>query len=199
MPNKPKVAMVGRGHVGRALAEGLRRAGYPVQTAGREPEKVRSIVRNADVVVLAVPFGERDNALREMDDAVGGKVLVDATNALSPSMQWAGDLNRSGAEEIQQKARGAKVVKAFNTAFAQNMDKGRVRNEPISLFVAGDDAEAKRRVLEMGSDLGFDPVDSGPLVNARWIEAMGYFHIVLGYQAKLGTDTEFRLLRGRGG
>jgi predicted dinucleotide-binding enzyme len=195
MPEKAKVAMIGRGNVGRALAQGLTNAGYRVETAGKEPDQVRSAGRDAEIVFLAVPYGERQNALRELGDTVRGKVLVDVTNALTPTMDFAGNTTRSGAEEVQQQAKGAKVVKAFNTAFAQHMATGKIGREPVTVFVAGDDAGAKQRVIALGNEIGFDPVDAGPLANARWLETMGYFHIALGYKQNLGTDVEFRLVR----
>jgi predicted dinucleotide-binding enzyme len=196
MSEKARVAMIGRGNVGQALAQGLAHAGYRVETAGKEPDKIRSAARDATIVFLAVPYGERENALRELGDTVSGKIVVDVTNAITPTMDFAGTTTRSGAEEVQQRAKGAKVVKAFNTAFAQHMSTGRLGREPVTLFVAGDDDPAKGRVLSLGSELGFDPVDAGPLATARWLEAMGYFDIALGYKQRFGTDAEFRLVRG---
>jgi predicted dinucleotide-binding enzyme len=87
------------------------------------------------------------------------------------------------------------VIKAFNTVFAEHMDSGRVKNETITLFAAGDDAEAKAAVLQLGREIGFDAVDAGPLKNARWLETLGYFHIQLGYTLKMGTQVEFKLIQ----
>ena len=100
----------------------------------------------------------------------------------------------SGAEELQRKAPKSKVVKAFNTVFAQNMSTGKVKGEALTLFVAGDDKAAKDLVLSAGRNIGFDPVDAGPLANARWIETLGYFNIQLGYMLKMGTEIGFKLV-----
>src|SRR5438132_11416481 len=70
---QPKVAMIGDGNVGTALSKGLTRAGYEVQAVGKIPEKVREIAGWGDIIVLAVPFNERANALEEMGDAVAGQ------------------------------------------------------------------------------------------------------------------------------
>lgn len=192
---RPKVGIVGNGNVGSAIEKGLSRAGYPVRVVGKDPPKVKELGQWADVIILAVPFGERENALQELGDT-RGKVLVDPTNALTPQMEFAlKDLNRSGAEELQEKARGANVVKAFNTVFAQNMAEGRVNGDRLSLFVAGDSVDAKKTVLELGRDLGFEPVDAGPLKNARWLETLGYFTIQLGYGLNMGPGIGFKLVR----
>lgn len=194
MATKPRIAIIGKGNVGSALAEGLERAGYGVEAVGKQPERVRESVRGAEVVILAVPYNERANALKEMGDALQNKVLVDVTNALTDDYGFAGSLTRSGAEELQEKARGAKVVKAFNHVFAQNMANGQAAGEALTALVAGDDAQAKQRVLTLAGDLGFEPVDAGPLKNARWLEPLGYLNIQLGYTQKLGTDIGFRLV-----
>lgn len=192
---KPKVGIIGDGNVGSALRRGLGRAGYEVRAVGKEPAQVRETGQWADVIVLAVPYGAIDDAVRELGDAVNGKTLVDATNALTPDMQLASGCTASGGETLQQKARGAKVVKAFNTQFAQQMDSGRVDGQPLTVFAAGDDGASKQQVLQMARDIGFDGVDAGPLQNARLLEPLGYFNIQLGYVLGLGTDIGLKLMR----
>ena len=136
-----------------------------------------------------------DETLREMGENVNGKPLVDVTNVVTADFQLALGCTTSGAEELQKKVPGAKVIKAFNTVFAEHMYLGKVKDEPITLFAAGDDGEAKAAVLQLGREIGFDAVDAGPLQNARWLETLGYFHIQLGYVLKMGSDVEFKLIR----
>ncbi|MBI4018012.1 MAG: NAD(P)-binding domain-containing protein, partial [Candidatus Aenigmarchaeota archaeon] len=168
--------------------------GYDVRAVGKEPKAARETSSWGDVIILAVPFSEIDNALREMGDAINGKTLVDVTNALTSDFKLALGFNTSGAEELQKKAPKAKIVKAFNTIFAQNMATGKVKGEKLTLLVAGDDEPAKKQVLSMGNDIGFDAVDAGPLENARWLETLGYLNIQLGYMLKMGPDIGFRLV-----
>lgn len=193
MAGKPRIGIIGNGNVGKSLTQGLKRSGYAVEAVGRNPPRVKEVARNADVIFLAVPFGERQNVLREIGEAANGKPLIDVTNAVTPNGDYAADLKKSGAEHVQEQARNAKVVKAFNTVFAQNMATGNAHGEKLSLFAAGDDPAAKEQVLNIGRDLGFDPVDAGPLANARWLETLGILNIKLGYGQKLGTDIGFRL------
>lgn len=192
---KPKIGIIGDGNVGSALKRGLERAKYEVKSVGRNPKGVQETAAWGEMIILAIPFAAIDDTLREMGKAVDGKTLVDVTNVVTPDYRLALGCTTSGAEELQKKTPGAKVIKAFNTAFAGHMDSGRVKNEPITLFVAGDDAEAKATVLQLGRGIGFDAVDGGPLQNARWLETLGYFHIQLGYALKMGTDVEFKLIR----
>ena len=191
---KPKIGIIGSGNVGTALRRGLEGAGYEVKSVGNDPKEVRATAAWGEMLILAIPFGAIDDVLRVVGDALNGKVLLDVTNALTPDYQLALGCTTSGAEELQRKAPKAKVVKAFNTVFARNMSTGNVRGEKLTLFAAGDDGVAKNLVLSAGRDIGFDPVDAGPLKNARWVETLGYFNIQLGLTLKMGTDIGFRLV-----
>jgi predicted dinucleotide-binding enzyme len=192
---KPKVGIIGDGNVGSALRRGLERAGYEVRAVGKDPGQVKETGGWADVVILAVPYGAIDDAVAELGNGIRGKTLLDVTNALTADMQLASGCTTSGAEALQQKARGAKVVKAFNTQFAQHMDTGAVGGQQLTTFVAADDATAKAQVIQMARDIGFDVVDAGPLQNARLLEPLGYFNIQMGYVLGLGTQIGLKLVR----
>ena len=100
----------------------------------------------------------------------------------------------SGGEELQKALPRARVVKAFNTVFAQHMSRGSAVGQQLSLFAAGDDAAARKTVLELGKAIGFDAIDAGPLKNARHLEPLGYFNIQLGYVLGNGPDIGFKLV-----
>ena len=182
---KRKIAIIGKGHVGRALNEGITRAGYETRMVGRGGG-AREAAAWADILVFAVPFGAVDSVVAEIGGAMDGKTIVDVTNALGPGGQLALGFTTSGAEQLQKKVPSAKVVKAFNAVFAQNMAGGKINGKQIACFAAGDDHAAKTAVLQMARDIGFDAVDAGPLANARWLEAMGYQLIQLGYVVNKG-------------
>jgi 8-hydroxy-5-deazaflavin:NADPH oxidoreductase len=193
---KPKIGIIGDGNVGSALQRGLERAGYDVRAVGKDPVKVHETGRWAEAIVLAVPYGAIDDAVRELGDGTAGKIIVDVTNALTADMQLAVGLTTSGGEVLQQKVPGAKVVKAFNTQFAQRMDTGVLNGEPVTVFAAGDDATAKQQVMQMARDIGFDAVDAGPLESARLLEPLALLNIKLGYVLGLGPNIGFKLLHG---
>lgn len=192
--SKPKIAIIGNGNVGTAIQRGVEKAGYQVRTTSADPQEVRSAAAWGDLVILAVPAPAREGAIRNLGE-VKGKTIVDPTNLLNADWSYAGDMKKSGAEQVQDWAPGARVVKAFNTVFAQNMTTGKVQGEPLSLLVAGDDSGAKKDVLDLGNAIGFQAVDVGPLQNARYLEALGFLNIQLGYgPTKYGTDLGFKLV-----
>ena len=191
-----KIGIIGDGNVGSALARGLKRAGHDVRAVGKDRTAIRDAASWAEVVLLAVPFAAIDDVVKEVGNAVDGKTLIDATNALDASMSLAVGFTTSGAEELQRKIPKARVVKAFNTVFAQHMDSGRLGEKPLTAFVAGDDAAAKAVALELAREIGFEAVDGGPLKNARLIEPLAFFNIQLGYVLGMGTQIGFKLVRG---
>lgn len=190
----PRIAIIGNGNVGSAIRKGAEKAGYQVRATGSDPNEVRSAASWGDVIILAVPSPARREAIGTLGD-VKGKTLVDPTNLLNADWSYAGDIRKSGAEEVQEWARGARVVKAFNTVFAQNMSTGKVKGEALSLLIAGDDADAKKQILDLGNGIGFHAVDVGPLQHARYLEALGFLSIQLGYgPTKYGTDIGFKVV-----
>jgi 8-hydroxy-5-deazaflavin:NADPH oxidoreductase len=190
-----KVGIVGDGNVGGALARGLRKAARQVKTVGNDKPGIRETADWADIVILAVPYQAIESVIEAAGSALDGKVLVDVTNVLDSDMNLAVGFTTSGAEELQNRVRKSHVVKAFNTIFAQHMDTGRLADQPLTVFAAGDDLAARSDVLELARAIGFDPVDAGPLRNARLLEPLGYLNIQLGYVQKMGTNIGMMLLR----
>lgn len=191
-----KLGIIGDGNVGSALARGLQRAGHEVRAVGRDKEAIREVASWGEVVLLAVPFGAIDDVVKVAGEALAGKTVVDVTNALDADMNLALGFTTSGAEELQKKLPKARVVKAFNTVFAQHMDSGRLGDKPLTAFVAADDDAAKKQVLELARGIGFDPVDAGSLKSARQLEPLAFFNIQLGYVLGMGTQIGFKLLHG---
>lgn len=189
------IGIIGRGNVGQALARGFERIGLEAKTTGHDAADVRAVAQWADVIILAVPFRALDEVMKEGGAAFDHKVVVDVSNTLDGARAFAQPAGGSGAEQLQKHAPRAKVVKAFNTVFAQHMSNGKVGETPLSALVASDDEAARKQVCELASLLGFDAVDAGPLANARYLEALGYLNIQLGYVQKLGPQIGFRLAR----
>ena len=191
-----RIAIIGNGRVGSALARGLKRAGHEVRAIGNEPASVLETALWGEIVILAVPFTVMDSVLKEAGSSVEGKTVVDATNALGSEMQLAIGFTTSGAEELQKKASKAHVIKALNTVFAQHMDTGRLGDQELAAFITGNDTDGKNTVLEMARNIGFDAVDAGPLSNARLLESLGYFNIQLAYTLGMGTQSGLKFLHG---
>jgi len=189
------IAILGAGNMGKGLAKRLAAAGEEVVLAARDQRKTAetakaiggkvravppsAVAASASIIILAVPYAQAGAALSELGD-LAGKVIVDITNAVGPNMSMAVTGPSSAAEEIQKKVGKAKVVKAFNTLFAHFFDETFAKNPP-QIFYAGDDAAAKEKVAALIRRIGFEPVDAGPLENARQLEAMGNLAIRLAY------------------
>ena len=193
--SKSKIGIMGKGKVGSSLKKGLEKSGHEVRAVGNDPTEVAETAKWADLVILAVPFSAVGATINEMGkDTINGKIVIDATNVVPPDVVAALG-QKSGAEDAQGKVPGAKVVKAFNIHFAQNMASGHVGKEQLTLLVAGDDKTAKDKVMELGRDIGFDSVDVGALQNARLLESLGRLSIQLAYAQGLGTAIGFKLVR----
>ena len=197
MSTNAQISIVGTGHVGSALAEGLRRVGYQPQTAGHDPEAMKAAVRGAEIVILAVPWLSLDDVLGVIRGDLATRIVVDVTNPLTQDRQLALGFSTSGAEELQKKLPHSKVVKAFNTVFAQAMSSGKAQGQPLTTFVAGDDGEAKSKILLLASSIGFEAIDAGPLRQARLLEPLSYLNIQLGHGQGFGTDSGFRFVHAR--
>lgn len=192
---KPKISIIGKGNVGSSLKKGLEREKYEVKSVDNDSSRVVQLAEWGDIIILAVPYPALDDVVKTIGEAVSSKILVDATNALTPDYELAVGFTTSGAEELQKKVPSAKVVKAFNTVFAQHMSTGKTNDTQLTVFAACDDNAAKEKVLNLAKDIGFDAVDGGSLKNARLLEALGYFNIQLGYTMGMGTQIGFKLVK----
>ena len=187
-----KVAIIGAGNVGKALATSITRAGHDVTISASTPESAReaaatvgaqsadtnvAAVQGADVVILAVPYAAVGASVAdEIRGATVGRTIIDVTNPLRPDYSGLAVEGTSAAEEFQLKLPDAKVIKAFNTLFASNQASP---SRDVDAFVAGDDGEAKRQVMELADSMGFAAVDTGALQTARYLEGMAFLNIGL--------------------
>ena len=204
-----KIAIMGAGNVGRALGTGWRKAHHEVTLGVRDPAGSRATelkqqgfaiappkdaAARAEVIVLAVPWGAVHATLESLG-ALAGKILIDATNPLTSDMSLALGHTDSAGETVARLAPGARVVKAFNTTGANNMADSRHGGGKLMMPVAGDDDAAKATVMSLASDLGFEPIDVGPLAMSRHLEPMAMVWIKLALVQKLGRNFGFAVLR----
>ncbi len=197
-----KVSVIGAGNMGSGFVKQLAAAGHQVFVTARDSAKAEAVAKangatavdaktaaTADLIVLATGYADAVSALLSLGD-VSGKTVIDITNPLTADyMGLTIGHSTSAAEEIVKAVPGIKLVKAFNTVFAQVLAGGSQlpSGEQVQVFVASDDASAKHTVSSVASDLGFQVIDAGELKNARYLEAVAGFNIYLGYGAGLGT------------
>jgi predicted dinucleotide-binding enzyme len=195
-----RIAVLGTGRVGRALATGLHAAGHHVTLGSRSPAGVtgqttipvaghEDAVAEAETVVLAVPFGAAIAVLRELGD-LGGRIVVDATNPIGVDTG-----GRSGAELLAGGATNARLVKAFNTIGAEHMGDARFPGGRAYALLAGDDADARSAIAELAEQLGFEPVHLGDLSTAQHAEAAAALWVHLALTRGYGRDFGIGLLR----
>jgi NADPH-dependent F420 reductase len=208
-----KLVTIGSGNMGKSIGAWASKAGYEVTFTSRNSQRakeaavsagenakesgLKEALASADLVLLAVPYGAAKDILSDVKSQLKGKVLIDATNPLTEDFSGLSiGHTTSAAEEIAKLVPDAKVVKAFNTVFAQVFasQNPRIKNTPVSIFYAGDDKEAKSKVAELIAKMGLNAVDSGPLASSRNLEPMAMLNITLGYGLGLGTSIGFSLL-----
>jgi hypothetical protein len=187
------ITIVGSGNVGGTLGRRWAERGHEVRYAGRG--KAGEAAAGADVVLLATPWGAVPEVAAQLQ-GLSGAVLVDATNPIGAG--WSlelGPAGESGAERLAKQVPGARVVKAFNTIGFNVMADPQFDGAPATLCYCGDDAAARRTVHQLAEELGFAPVDVGPLAKARLLEPFALLWITLAMQPGLGREMAFRLVR----
>ncbi|AVO59200.1 NADPH-dependent F420 reductase [Pseudomonas chlororaphis] len=200
-----KITVVGTGNMGSAFAKQLSSAGHIIRITGRDIEKAKALaarfenvsaypaaqaLADSEVVVVATAYADAVAALQSLGD-LAGKVVVDITNPLSADyMSLTIGHVTSACEEIAKAVPQSHVVKAFNTLFAQVLADGPqfADNQRGSVFVAGDSERAKQTAISLAQSLGWNTVDAGGLINARYLEPLAALNIYLGYGAGLGTS-----------
>lgn len=183
-----QIAVLGAGNVGATLGQRWAQTRkHTIIFATRDPNSERTqaavqrsgphassadtptAARASDVIVLATPWAAAVDALTACGD-VAGKVIIDATNPILPGLKLAFSPDSSGAEHLAAHARGAHVVKAFNTVGSEVMQNPVFLGHSAAMLFCGDDAPAKALVSSLITDLEFAPVDAGPLNMAGLLE-----------------------------
>lgn len=188
------IAVLGAGTMGRAVSALLRRYGHRVVLGTRsavssptvetlagaiEARSYADAVRTAELILLTTPWEHTEQALSAARP-FEHRVLIDCTNPEgTDGRSLAVGLTTSGAEQVSTWAGDARVVKAFNHVYAEVLSSPDAMREPPTLFLAGDDAPAKRSVAELTRALGFDPIDAGPLASARYLEPLAMLMVEL--------------------
>ena len=205
------VTIVGAGNMGRGIGTRLVAGGHEVEIVDRDPGQARALAEElggsataleagepfgGEVVVFALYYPGIKDAVREYSDRLAGKVVVDITNPVNTET-WddlATPAGTSSAEEVAELVpQGTPVVKAFNTTFAPTLVAGEVGGQQLDVLIAGDDDDAKRKVVELVSDGGLRPLDVGPLRRARQLEQLGFLHISVQEPLELGFGSAIKL------
>jgi len=186
-----KIAIIGTGTVGSALARGLKKSTHNIILGARDVTDratqdlaadvgaqlalPREAAGAAELVILALPWNVAEGAVKALGD-LSGKIVIDCMNPLGIVGGALGLVlghTTSGGETVAAWLPGARVVKTLNQVGAEMMaDNAGLSHRPV-MFMAGDDAEAKASVAAVLSDLGFEPLDAGDMTKARLLEPFG--------------------------
>jgi len=211
-----RIGILGSGLMGSKLGTIFARAGHEVVFSySHSPRKLQRLAReargraragtpreaasNADALLLAVHWSRVDDVLKQAG-SVAGKVIVTCSLPMSADdSRLVVARTSSGAEALARKARKAKVVSAFGTVpsevfFDVFAAKRRRRRRP-SLLYCGDDQAAKGVAARLIRDVGFEPVDSGPLRIARYLEPFTMAMAQLAYEGDEGPRVAYRIER----
>jgi 8-hydroxy-5-deazaflavin:NADPH oxidoreductase len=207
-----KIGIIGAGIMGSGLgkiwAENGHKLMFSYSRDTSKLEKIAQLIGNnatvgapaeavqfADVVVLSVPYGAVEDALKAAG-SLEGKILFSIVNALLPDMSgMAVGTTTSAAEEIAKLAPGARVIEAL-PVFAEvlNSPSRRFGDQLSTVFYTGDDEAAKQVVADLLREIDVEPIDAGSLKNSRYVEPAMMMLIQLAYTQQLG-QVGFKLLR----
>lgn len=201
-----KIGIIGSGNVGGTLGKLFAAKGHEILFGMRDPNKVRPEAAEAiaqssaqkgtlqqavdfgEVVILAIPGNTAPDTVASLQNW-SGKIVIDTNNRFGPSTS-----GLSLAEDTAQRIPGAHVVKAFNTIGTSRYDSPEINGQTVSMFICGDDSQAKSVVGGLVNELGFDLVDIGELSQAILLENMARLWVSLS-RSNFGRDIGFKLLR----
>lgn len=212
-----EIAIIGAGDVGGTLGRLWAKKGHHLMFGVRnlQSHNVLNLIRSinssvkvgtigeaasfANVIVLAIPWMAVEETIKSAGN-LSGKILIDPTNPINADCTGLIiESSTSAAEEIAKWAKGSKVVKAFNSIGAKTLDNLQFGLVRADAFICGDDFNSKTLVKQLATEIGFDTLDAGPLINARMLEYLALLWIQLAYGRQMGPNIAFKLLTRDGG
>ena len=211
-----KVGILGSGGVATTLANGFLKHGHEVVLGSRTPEKLKQwaaanptgrtgtfadAAEFGEVVVLAVKGSAAWEALRRAGEAnLVGKVVIDACNPIADGpptngvLRFFTSLNESLMEQLQKHFTDARLVKAFNSVGAPFMVNPQFEGGKPTMFICGNDEDAKKTVTEILDQFGWETADMGGAEAARAIEPLCMLWCIPGFLRNQWTHA-FKLLK----
>ena len=211
-----KVGVVGSGGVAQTLAAGFLKHGHEVTIGSRDPAKLASWQQQnpsarigtfseaasfGDLLVLAVKGSAAADAMRLAGaDKIAGKVIIDTCNPIADDPPIDGVLrfftgpNESLMQRLQTEFPDARFVKAFNSIGSGSMVNPGFANGPPTMFICGNDEDAKSCVRDILDQFGWETADMGTVEAARAIEALCILWCIPGFARNDWGPRAFKLL-----
>lgn len=205
------IGILGAGNVGGTLGQAWAKQGHRVCFGVRDPQapKLQARISEAgenakagslqdavdfgEVVVLTLPWETVEETLGAIAN-LEGKLLLDCTNP-NFNADPAQHHPVSGGERVAAWVPQTRVVKIFNTTGWGNMADPRYGSQSLTMFSAGDDVEAKAVAAQLAAEIGFEPIDAGPLANSGLLESLASLWGKLAYGQGMGLNIAFQLLQ----
>ncbi|KNB62722.1 NADPH-dependent F420 reductase [Chryseobacterium sp. Hurlbut01] len=191
------ISFIGAGNVASSLGNLFANSGHTVKYGTQNPNDGQLSISEAcifgEVVCFAIPYSAMENVLTINKESLKGKIVVDITNAINIedwSPLFLGE--DSGGEQTARLLPESKVVKAFNTIFADVMkpEKQQFNGQKLTAFIASDDSEAAVKIKKLADEAGFSGFVVGGIKNARHLEAIAHLNIAVAISGG-GTDAGF--------
>ena len=200
-----RMTILGAGNIGLAAGTKWKAKGHDITFGVRDTQSQKAwnamnigakvttfqeAVENAEVVLVAIPFGVADEVIKSIDVEWEGKIIIDATNPISASTEPF----ESAAEAISAWTGNGEVVKAFNTTGVSNMINPVYDGKSIETFICGNDVAAKKVVSLLAEDLGFRVTDIGGIENAVMLENLAKLWVTMAYKLGKGPNFAFTIV-----
>ena len=217
MNTKQVIAVIGAsGKMGSALAKTLSKGNYRILLHSTKTNAVESLLheiksknssvdieivedyveigREADAVILAVPYAAEKEVAEKIRSVVNQKVIISISNPydLYPGLLTSPGI--SAAEELQKQLPNTKVIKAFNTVFANDFYQPIIHDQQLDCFIAGNDEDALELVYDLVKTAGFHPIIAGDLSMSRTLESMRLILIKLAMQKNYNRTAGWKIL-----
>jgi len=208
MKTKQTVAVIGASEeMGSAIAKSISKGNYRVLLYSRDPIRTEAVINDiktdhpsadveivgdaldacweADIIIIAVP----DVAEKEISESIrkvtNQKIVISVSNPINETFDGlTTKQNTSAAEELQKLLPNAKVIKAFNTTFADDFKQPVINGQQMDCFIAGNDENALEVVYDLVKTTGLSPVIAGDLSASRILESMQFLLMQLSMQKK---------------
>jgi len=195
MKTKQTIAIIGAsGELGSAIARSISKGNYRLLLHATDQDKIAALIDDmkktnpyadiervdnffeacweADIIIAAVPYDSEKLVAYNIREVVNQKIVISVSNPLNKPFNAVTIEHLSAAEELQKLLPNAKVIKAFNTVFANDFEQPVIDDQKTDCFIAGDDEDAQEAVYELVKTAGFHPVIAGDLSISRTLEDM---------------------------
>jgi len=218
MKTKQAVAVIGAtGQMGWAIAKAISKGNYRTLLFSTDPLKVQVLLNDittenlsadveivhgaleacweADIIIAAVPYTSEKDVAEDIRQVTNQKIVISVSNPLNESYMGLVTMpGTSAAEELQKLLPNTKVIKAFNTTFANYFGQPFINGQQVDCFIAGNDEDALEIVYDLVKVTGFNAVIAGDLSASRILESMQFLLMQLSMQKNYQTITGRKIL-----